>query len=441
MSQPSFRDAAYVGKRKKTQTRREVILEGMERAALRKALLKYELAEDLRKQARHISRRRWLSTTASLAAVALATGASAVVCSGWPLWRAYVERFMQADGRVIDDQHETRYTTSEGQAYTLFFALVANERERFEVLLDWTKRHLADGDLEARLPGWRWGRDDDGRWRLLDANAAADADLWLAHTLFEAAALWREPRFHRLAAGLAERIAQLETVDVPGVGRTVLPGPSGFRLPAGVLRLNPSYLVLPQLRGLARHHPAGPWEQMAQSLPEVLRRSAPQGVVPDWVAYDSRSGWHAGEKSPSVGSYDAIRAYLWAGMVARDDPLRSAVLRATRGLLPRLVGGVPPQRVRTDGPALQGEGPPGFSAALLPWLDALGRPDLLRRQQARLLAFSADGACDGPAVEPAGLIGSPPTYYDQVLSLFGTGALAGRFRFDRESRLFTRWTT
>ena len=37
----------------------------------------------------------------------------------WPLWDAYVQRFVQQDGRVIDWSSEA-ITTSEGQAYSLF---------------------------------------------------------------------------------------------------------------------------------------------------------------------------------------------------------------------------------------------------------------------------------------------------------------------------------
>lgn len=346
----------------------------------------------------------------------------------WPLWQAFAARFIQADGRVIDDQHETRYTTSEGQAYSLFFALAAGERERFDKLLEWTDRHLAGGELGRRLPGWRWGRHDDGRWTLVDDNAAADADLWLAHTLFEAAGRWEVPRYAQLARALAARIVERETVALPGAGPAILPGPQGFRLEGGQVRLNPSYFVLPQLRALARHHPEGPWAPMAEALPRLLQGMAPRGLVPDWVLHDPRKGWMPDRQGAGIGSYDAIRSYLWAGLTAPDDPLQPALLQATRGLLP-LLGreGTPPRRIHTGTGGTEGAGPAGFSAALLPWLQALGRPALVARQQARLRTL-ASGA----------LVGQPPGYYDQVLALFGTGALEGRFGFDRDGRLLVQ---
>src|SRR5262245_44672844 len=75
----------------------------------------------------------------------------------WPrVWAAYTSWFMDGQIRVIDRDSGDR-TTSEGQAYAMFFTLVANDRERFDKLLRWTELNLADGDLSARLPAWLWG--------------------------------------------------------------------------------------------------------------------------------------------------------------------------------------------------------------------------------------------------------------------------------------------
>ena len=46
---------------------------------------------------------------------------------------------------------------AKGQSYALFFALVANDQATFDKVLAWTERHLAEGDLSARLPAWLWG--------------------------------------------------------------------------------------------------------------------------------------------------------------------------------------------------------------------------------------------------------------------------------------------
>ncbi|WKB53336.1 cellulose synthase complex periplasmic endoglucanase BcsZ [Eleftheria terrae] len=368
-------------------------------------------------------------------------------CARWPLWEAYLAHFVQADGRVIDDQHATRYTTSEGQAYTLFFALVANDRDRFDTLLQWTERHLAGGDLHDRLPGWRWGRHDDGRWTLIDANSAADADLWLAHTLFEAARLWKQPRYGGLAYALLSRVKEQEIVTLPGLGPMLLPAPLGFVLGPGLWRLNPSYLALHQLRAFQRIDPSGPWQALADNTLTLLRGACTRGYAPDWVNYSAARGWHAGRDSPPLGSYDAVRCYLWAGLLAPRDPLRGALLAVLGGMRRHLEAGeaTPPQKVDTDSGLPSGESPPGFSAALLPYLQALGREQLLARQWARVRRASRteEGAaapgCADASPAATGLVGRPPTYYDQVLTLFGQGALERRFAFDTEGRLLPAW--
>src|SRR5208282_2573859 len=106
----------------------------------------------------------------------------------WSLWDSYATRFIDAQGRVIDPQGDAR-TTSEGQAYAMFFALAANDRARFDQVLGWTQANLAQGDLETHLPAWLWGKNKDGEWKTLDLNPASDADTWMSYTLIEAGRL------------------------------------------------------------------------------------------------------------------------------------------------------------------------------------------------------------------------------------------------------------
>lgn len=154
--------------------------------------------------------------------------ASTSSCADWTLWRAYADRFIQADGRVVEFSAGAR-TTSEGQAYALFFSLIANDRKRFDQILAWTEDNLVQGRLGDRLPAWLWGKDAAaGRWHILDANSASDADLWLAYTLLEAGRLWSEQAFTARARALIERIQEAEVICLPQIGPMLLPGPMGF---------------------------------------------------------------------------------------------------------------------------------------------------------------------------------------------------------------------
>lgn len=57
-------------------------------------------------------------------------------------WKSYRQRFIQPDGRVIDWESDQR-TTSEGQAYAMLRAVLANDPETFSRTLNWAEVNLA----------------------------------------------------------------------------------------------------------------------------------------------------------------------------------------------------------------------------------------------------------------------------------------------------------
>jgi endoglucanase len=347
----------------------------------------------------------------------------------WSLWEAYADRFITDDGRVID-LTDGGHSTSEGQAYGLFHALVANDRERFDLLLTWTSDNLAGGDLAAHLPGWKWGRDVEGGWRLLDENPASDADLWLAYTLIEAGRLWKEPRYDALGRGVAQAIAEREVVELPGAGPMLTPGPEGFAPEEGGWRLNPSYLPIQLLRGLATAHDTGPWASIADGTVRMLRETAPHGFAADWVTYTADAGYVPDAVSGPVGSHDAIRCYLWAGTLHPDDPHRPALDYQLSGPVRfwRRWGHAPmevnPWTFEDSGR----EGSVGFLGALLPQVTAGGDAEASGRLRAQIEAQSKEG-----------LYGDPATYYDQNLLLFGLGHADERYRFEADGTLRPWW--
>ena len=63
-------------------------------------------------------------------------------CQPWDAWQTFKSNFISQDGRVIDLGSEQKVTTSEGQSYALFFAVVANDKAMFDLVLDWTQEHF-----------------------------------------------------------------------------------------------------------------------------------------------------------------------------------------------------------------------------------------------------------------------------------------------------------
>jgi endoglucanase len=340
---------------------------------------------------------------------------------------------------VIDHSAQDR-TTSEGQAYAMFFALVDNDRTRFDRLLQWTQDNLADGDLTLHLPSWNWGKSATGAWQPIDANSASDADLWLAYTLLEAGRLWQEPRYEKLGRLLAERIAREEVILVPGVGTTVASGPLGFHPNPQEWIVNPSYLPLPILTRLAKLLPQGPWGEVLASWPAVMDGASTQGFAMDWEVAGPTgirpsvppADPAAGRREPQAsGSYDAIRVYLWLGISDPKTPGAVPALRSLSGMAGYLkTAMIPPLEVDAQGKVVHADAPVGFSAAVVPYLMAEGMTAEAKGQQDRVAALK----------EPkTGLYGAGSTYYDQNLVLFSTGFVEHRYQFDRDGGLKVAW--
>jgi endoglucanase len=324
----------------------------------------------------------------------------------------------------------------------MLFALVANDRARFDKLLNWTQDNLAGGDLTRRLPAWNWGKSSDGNWRRLDENSASDADMWMAYSLLEAARLWHEPRYQQLGTAMANRVAQQEVVLVPSLGTTLLPGPQGFHPVEGGWILNPSYLEPSVLSYLATAFPDGPWRAMLNSTPAVLSRGAVGGFAMDWLAAGSSLSPAPGPGQPiggdtgsnsgqPAGSYDAIRVYLWLGMADPETPGVKESLDGLGGMREYLkTHSTPPRRVDGSGMVMETDGPAGFSAAVVPYLQTLSMKLQAKSEMDRVAEM----------YDPArGFYGRDAVYYDENLVLFAKGWSEGRLRFDSQGQLKVKW--
>ncbi len=337
----------------------------------------------------------------------------------WPSWQRFKLLYLSSEGRVVDASTERHITTSASQAYAMFFALVANDRAVFDELLDWTRHELAAGEFARTLPACKWGRDDDGAWRILDAQSSSNADLWIAYSLGEAARLWNDSAYLHLAAEVARNILRQEVARIPDLGAALLPGPKGF---AGDhrWRLNPGYLALSAIRGIARQSKDTLWSEIAQSSERIIH-----GCAADWAEFTPAEGFITSPKQ-SPHSRDAMRVYLWAGMLPASDPARDKLAIALQPMLNSLTRPEAP----SDTPdaqefAMHNVGAPGSSAALLPIL-ANARMSMalqVHRKRAAEHSLQDNQHCDS-----------------DLLALFGLGWLEQRYRFNATGVLSVRWT-
>ncbi|MFZ6675848.1 cellulose synthase complex periplasmic endoglucanase BcsZ [Undibacterium sp. Xuan67W] len=347
----------------------------------------------------------------------------------WAEWDTFKKNFINEGGRVIDASTQRLQSTSEGQAYALFFALVANDRKSFNLLLSWTEANLAEGDLTARLPAWLWGKKDDGSWGVIDKNPASDADLWLAYTLGEAANVWNDKRYAALSTLIAKRILREETATLPKLGLTLLPAPSGFTPSTTSWKLNPSYMPIQILRWFASHSDDDRWDKLISSSVSVITHSAIKGFSPDWTIFDASNGrqtfipdLQGAEKGN--GGYNAIRVYLWAGMLSEQERYRKDILTALKPMATLIEGkGYPPELINIDTGEFNKPASSGFSAAVLPFLKASGAHKAYEEQNLRIQAQTI----------------KTDAYYDQVLAMYARGWQEQRYQFNGKGDVLLKW--
>jgi endoglucanase len=216
-------------------------------------------------------------------------------------WQAYRERFIQADGRVIDWESDGR-TVSEGQAYAMLRAVLIDDPQTFEITLKWAEENLKrspqphDTNRQDQLWSWLWGKRADGSWGILDSNFASDADIDAITALILASKQWHRPDYLDLAYQKLEDLWNQSTV-VPltlnsNRNRYLLPGPlSSFQVQPGKIYLNPSYFAPYAFRLFAANdpNPDHDWMQLVDGSYEILTQTkqlSQDGLPGNWVVLD-----------------------------------------------------------------------------------------------------------------------------------------------------------
>jgi endoglucanase len=210
-------------------------------------------------------------------------------------WEAYKERFIQADGRVIDWEADAR-TVSEGQAYAMLRAVMIDDPDTFERTLTWAENNLQRQEGTAQLDSlwaWIWGQKPDDTWGIQDVNFASDADVDAIAALILAARRWNRPDYLALAQTKLEDLWN-ESVWVVGDRAYLLPGPiTAFRPEPGELILNPSYLFPSAFRLFAQVDPERDWMRLVDTSYTVLNDAADVSAVElpsDWVQINAYTG-------------------------------------------------------------------------------------------------------------------------------------------------------
>ncbi len=219
-------------------------------------------------------------------------------------WVLFKARFVQPDGRVVDNGNAS-VSHTEGQGITMLLAERNEDRTTFDAVWLWTQSHLQVRD--DKLLAWRWTASDG----VADKNNATDGDLYVAWALLRAHRRWSQPE-HRVAAREIMQAIRLNVVRMTSRGIVLLPGVEGFAKPDGMV-INLSYWIFPALQAFAQSDPSSEWKALQESGLRLLSegRFGRWGLPADWTMLGEKM---TPAPEPRFG-YDAVRIplyVLWA---------------------------------------------------------------------------------------------------------------------------------
>jgi endo-1,4-beta-D-glucanase Y len=284
--------------------------------------------------------------------------------------RRFLDTYVTGEGRVqrLDQGGDT---VGEGQAYGMLVAAAVGEEQRFDAIWDWTKKNMRRPD---GLISFLW---QDGR--VVDPEAASDADVDAARALLAAACHFDRPSLRREALELGRAIMANETASFQG-SPLLAAGPWARGNP---VTLNPSYFSPATFAALGAATRDGRWGSLSassRSVAEVLMPGAGR-LPPDWASIDGGEpvpiGTPGDPDAPPRFGFDAARTLV---RLAEDpDP---AGRRIAAGAWPAFEGRDPaeiPVEHDLSGQPIGGTGHPMGLVAAAAAADAAGETDAVGR--------------------------------------------------------------
>jgi endoglucanase len=225
--------------------------------------------------------------------------------------RHFLDRYVTPDGRVVRID-EGGDTVGEGQAYGMLLAAAIGDSHRFDAIWAWTKNNLRRPD---GLISFKWR---DGR--VLDPQAASDADLDASRALLVAACRFHHPALRQEALQLGKAIMGVEVASFQGAP-VLTAGPWAVTPPVTV---NPSYFSPATFAALRAASGDAGWSNLAASSRSITSTlmSPPSLLPPDWARVEGGKlvpiGLPSDPQAPPQFGFDAVRTLV--RMAEDPDP-------------------------------------------------------------------------------------------------------------------------
>jgi endoglucanase len=230
-------------------------------------------------------------------------------------WQAYRSRFVEDNGRVVDNANGN-ISHSESQGYGMLLAFAADDKGTFEKIWTFTRTEFLIRD--DGLAVWKW--DPAAKPRVTDRNNASDGDILIAYALAKAGAAWSNPGYTMAAQKLAKAIGK-NAIGRNGGSPFLMPGTQGFGpddRPDGPV-VNLSYWIFEAFPVLAALAPEYDWSGVGREGLVLLRQatSGRAGLPADWLSVKSRMQTRPADGFPPEFGYNSLRIPLYllrAGM-------------------------------------------------------------------------------------------------------------------------------
>lgn len=231
-------------------------------------------------------------------------------------WRTFKQRFMASDGRILDSGNGN-VSHTEGQGFSMLFAVEADDKASFNKIWDWTQSHLKD--QQTGLFYWRYNPVTADP--IEDKNNASDGDVMIAWALLKAGKRWNHKAYLIESDRIVRDILKHTVVDFAG-RKVMLPGRSGFTTHESIT-LNPSYFIFPAWRDFAqRSYLANIWTLIEDAQQLMTDIDWGQHRIPtDWITLYGDGKTAPATNWPARVSYDAIRVPLYIKWDRTDNPL------------------------------------------------------------------------------------------------------------------------
>lgn len=222
-------------------------------------------------------------------------------------WKAYADKFLTPEGRIIDDANGN-ISHSEGQGYGLLLALMANRPADFELIWSFTETEMLirnDG-----LSAWKW--DPAARPHITDTNNASDGDILIAYSLALAAQNWQNDTYRTSATTIANTLLKKQIIEYDG--RTILlPAIRGFSRGEhedGPI-INLSYWIFEALPVLNQLCPSPLWDRLAKTGLTLIEqaRFGEKQLPSDWIS--GRAPPQPAQGFPAEFGYNSVRIVLY----------------------------------------------------------------------------------------------------------------------------------